>query len=186
MLSQVPPGRTQTPQLALQQTSPTLHVVGPHRLLDGIAGMPQMNCEQSSPGFAQRPQLGLQQTLPGPHVVEPHATISGAAEAEGAGAVGAADALVVGFGATLAEAAGALTSTVGSTCSTIGWGRRAASASSSSASARGASRGTGAGDGAAAVAGTVLTGRAMTGKGAVLRGGSGSAPTSADQPCQER
>ena len=112
--SHVSPGRTQIPQLALQQSSPTLHVLGPQRTLDGWAGMLQLNCEQSSPGFAQRPQLALQQTLPGPHVVAPQVTTSGAAEADGAAeATGAAEALALGG---LAGArAESLPSTVGST-----------------------------------------------------------------------
>jgi len=121
--SQLSPGRTHTPQLALQQYSPTLQVFGPQKTLDGTTGMPQMNCEHSSPGFAQMPQLGLQHTLPEPQVVAPHVTTAGAAAADGAAeAVGAAELVALALGAAAGARADSLTSTVGSTWSTIGCG----------------------------------------------------------------
>jgi hypothetical protein len=50
------------PQLALQHTSPTLHVFGPHMKLTLTFGTPHNACEQVSPGALQVPQLALQQT----------------------------------------------------------------------------------------------------------------------------
>ena len=38
---QVPPEGTHIPQLGLQQTSDTLQVLGPHRVLTGAWGAPQ-------------------------------------------------------------------------------------------------------------------------------------------------
>jgi hypothetical protein len=177
-VSQVSPGWTQRPQLALQQTSPTLQVFGPQSVLEGTTGMPQLNCEHRSPGSAQMPQLGLQQTLPAAHVVAPQETLAGAAEAGGA-----ADADTAGAAAALAlagalTAGGALKSTVGSTCRTMGCGRRAARSGCSSSSTGRAASGAlattmdGAAVGFAAGVGLVAM---RNGKGTVLRGGSGSA-----------
>jgi hypothetical protein len=72
--SQVWPGRTQTPQLGLQHSSPTLHVLGPHETLATHGGTPQSALPQLSPGSVQMPQLALQHTCPTPHVIVPHAT----------------------------------------------------------------------------------------------------------------
>jgi hypothetical protein len=51
----------QIPQLALQQTSPTLQVLGPHETLIGEIG-PQRTWLQEAPGGRHCPQLALQQT----------------------------------------------------------------------------------------------------------------------------
>jgi hypothetical protein len=57
---QLPPSGTHVPQLSLQHTCPTLHVLGPHIALSGAAGAPQAD-EQVSPGLAQMAQFQLQQ-----------------------------------------------------------------------------------------------------------------------------
>jgi hypothetical protein len=57
----VAPGAVQMPQLGLQQTWPTLHVLGPHITLPPTLGTPHSRCVQVSPGAVQMPQLGLQQ-----------------------------------------------------------------------------------------------------------------------------
>ena len=84
--SQSSPGRVQVPQLALQQSSPTLHVLGPQATLLGTTGMPHTSCEHFSPGGTQVPQLALQQTRPAAHTPLPHcspvcATATGAVPA---------------------------------------------------------------------------------------------------------
>jgi hypothetical protein len=57
------PGGAQIPQLALQQTIPTLHVDMPQVKLIGISGAPAQGVwSQVSPGLTQIPQLMLQQT----------------------------------------------------------------------------------------------------------------------------
>lgn len=58
---QVPPGGVQMPQLALQQTSPTLQVLGPQGTLKGEMA-PQSIWLQVAPGGLQVLQLALQQT----------------------------------------------------------------------------------------------------------------------------
>lgn len=96
------------PQLALQQISPTLHVLGPQLWLSGHGDMPHTACEQRSPGAAHVPQLALQHTLPDGQVAAPQGTGGGGAAldeaagvaAEGTGAGGDAEALA------LAEALG--------------------------------------------------------------------------------
>jgi hypothetical protein len=50
------------PQLALQQTWPTLQVFMPQATLTGFCIEVQVCCEQVAPGAAQMPQLALQQT----------------------------------------------------------------------------------------------------------------------------
>jgi hypothetical protein len=57
---QVPPAGTQMPQLALQQTSDTLHVLGPQGVLAGTMGAPQ-KMGHVSPGETQVLQFQLQQ-----------------------------------------------------------------------------------------------------------------------------
>jgi hypothetical protein len=52
------------PQLGLQQTWPTLQVLGPHIMLLAKFGRSQRSCEQLAPGSAQVPQLSLQHTCP--------------------------------------------------------------------------------------------------------------------------
>jgi hypothetical protein len=54
------PGAVQMPQLALQQTCPTLQVLGPHMTLEATLATPHNCCEQLSPGAVQIPQLALQ------------------------------------------------------------------------------------------------------------------------------
>jgi hypothetical protein len=49
------------PQLALQQTSPTLHVLGPQGTLNGEMA-PQSTWLHATPGGLQVLQLALQQT----------------------------------------------------------------------------------------------------------------------------
>jgi hypothetical protein len=72
------PGAAQTPQLALQQTSPTLQVFIPHGRLTGIVGPPVHACgSHGTPGAAQVPQLSLQQTCPTLQVFLPHETLTG-------------------------------------------------------------------------------------------------------------
>jgi hypothetical protein len=44
----------------LQQTCPTLHVLGPHSTLADTFGTPQSCCVQVSLGAVQMPQLALQ------------------------------------------------------------------------------------------------------------------------------
>src|SRR5437868_8540113 len=61
------------PQLALQQTSPTLHVLGPHGALYGDIG-PHWTWLHDAPGARHVPQLALQQTWPSAHVAAPHRT----------------------------------------------------------------------------------------------------------------
>ena len=56
---QVPPEGTQIPQLALQQTSPTLQVFGPQGALIGSMGEPQ-EIEHVSPGETQMLHAQLQ------------------------------------------------------------------------------------------------------------------------------
>jgi hypothetical protein len=48
-------GAAQIPQLALQQTWPTLQVLSPQGALYGIVGPLQASCEHASPGRAQIP-----------------------------------------------------------------------------------------------------------------------------------
>jgi hypothetical protein len=62
----------QIPQLGLQQSSPTLHVLEPHATLPGTTGIPHTSCEHFSPGGVQVPQLALQQTSPAAHTLLPH------------------------------------------------------------------------------------------------------------------
>jgi hypothetical protein len=59
------------PQLALQQSSPTLHVFGPQLTLLAMVGIPHTSWEHFSPGLAQVPQLALQQTWSEAHVTAP-------------------------------------------------------------------------------------------------------------------
>jgi hypothetical protein len=126
--SQVSPGDTQVPQLALQQSSPTLQVFLPQTTLLGTTGMPQTSWSQVCPGSVQVPQLALQQTLPGGHVVLPHGGP--------AAGVGAFAAVRVG------EASGGAASET--------WASSAASVAASPASVGGAgAAGMGAGAGAA-------------------------------------
>jgi hypothetical protein len=54
------PGGVQTPQLALQQTCPTLQVLGPHSTLADTFGTPQSCFVQLCSGPVQMPQLALQ------------------------------------------------------------------------------------------------------------------------------
>jgi hypothetical protein len=54
------PGAVQIPQLALQQTCPTSHVLGPHITLADRFATPQSCCVQLSFGAVQMPQLALQ------------------------------------------------------------------------------------------------------------------------------
>lgn len=54
------PGAAQMPQLALQQTCPTLQVLGPHMTLAATFATPHSCCGQFSPGDVQIPQLALQ------------------------------------------------------------------------------------------------------------------------------
>jgi hypothetical protein len=61
------------PQLALQQTSPTLHVLGPQGTLKGEMA-PQSTWLQAAPGGLQVLQLALQQTWPSEQVAEPQRT----------------------------------------------------------------------------------------------------------------
>jgi hypothetical protein len=60
--SQLAPGAAQMPQLLLQQTWPTLQVLGPHITLVERFGTSQRCCKQLPPGKVQMPQLSLQQT----------------------------------------------------------------------------------------------------------------------------
>jgi hypothetical protein len=76
---QVPPDGTQMPQLALQQTSDTLQVLGPHGALIGAAGDAQKS-GQVSPGETQVLQFQLQHCCPLAHVRHPQRT--GAASSE--------------------------------------------------------------------------------------------------------
>jgi hypothetical protein len=76
---QVCPGRAHVPQLALQQTSPVLQVLGPHGTLSDERLMPHTACEHFCPGSTQVPQLALQHTLPSVHTALPHGTSSAAA-----------------------------------------------------------------------------------------------------------
>ena len=70
------PGAAQVPQLALQQTCPTLQVLIPQGRLTGIVGPPwQARASQAAPGAAQMPQLALQQTCPTLHVLGPQLTL---------------------------------------------------------------------------------------------------------------
>jgi hypothetical protein len=62
-LEQVPPDGTQMPQLGLQHTSDTLHVLGPHGVLTGAAGAPQKS-GHVSPGETQVLQFQLQHCCP--------------------------------------------------------------------------------------------------------------------------
>src|SRR5205823_12305505 len=71
------PGFVQMPQLALQQTGPTLHVLGPHGVLMGTWTPSQRCCEQVPPGGVQMPQLALQQTSPTLHVFCPQGALKG-------------------------------------------------------------------------------------------------------------
>jgi hypothetical protein len=63
-------GGVQTPQLALQQTSPCGHVTRPQRTPTGPGS--QAMAGQAPPRGAQIPQLGLQHCSSGPHSVVPH------------------------------------------------------------------------------------------------------------------
>ena len=65
------------PQLALQQTCPTLHVLRPQWTLMGTCTPSHFCCEQVPPGGVQMPQLALQQTSPTLHVLGPHAALIG-------------------------------------------------------------------------------------------------------------
>jgi hypothetical protein len=65
------------PQLALQQTWPTLQVFIPHVTLNGMVGPSHVVEAQVSPGTTQVPQLALQQTWPTLQVFIPHATLNG-------------------------------------------------------------------------------------------------------------
>ena len=56
----VSPGRAQIPQLQLQQTWPTLQVLGPHISLIGSAACAQFLLEHASPRATQMLQLALQ------------------------------------------------------------------------------------------------------------------------------
>ena len=85
---QVWPGRVHVPQLALQHTSPVLHVLGPHGTLSGEGLMPHTACEHFCPGSTQVPQLALQHTLSPVHTALPHGT--SAAPAWGVAALGPA------------------------------------------------------------------------------------------------
>ena len=63
------------PQLALQQTWPTLHVLGPQSVLIGTSTPLHGCCEHVPPGCVQMPQLALQQTSPTLHVLFPHGAL---------------------------------------------------------------------------------------------------------------
>ncbi len=65
------------PQLALQQTWPTLHVLGPQGVLTGTSTPAHFCCEHVPPGGVQMPQLGLQQTSPTLQVLGPHEALIG-------------------------------------------------------------------------------------------------------------
>jgi hypothetical protein len=80
----VAPAAAQMPQLALQQTSPMLHVLLPHPALFGNEAKPQLCLVQVWPGGVQIPHVALQHTSPGAHVAAPHTT-GGAGCALGAG-----------------------------------------------------------------------------------------------------
>jgi hypothetical protein len=67
---QVPPGGTQIPQLALQQTSVTLHVLGPHCALMGTVGAPQKS-GHVSPGNVHVLQFQLQHRWPAAQMRHP-------------------------------------------------------------------------------------------------------------------
>jgi hypothetical protein len=82
---QVPPGGVQMPQLALQQTSPTLHVLGPHAWLVGEMG-PHCTWLHDAPGGRQMPQLALQHTCPSGQNAVPQRTPRAAASSTRGGA----------------------------------------------------------------------------------------------------
>jgi hypothetical protein len=64
------------PQLGLQHTVPTLHVVIPQDSLVGYwIALSHVLVSQVSPGFVQVPQLALQHTSPVLHVFGPHGTL---------------------------------------------------------------------------------------------------------------
>src|SRR5215510_571342 len=70
---QVPPGGVQMPQLALQHTSPTLHVLWPQGALSGEMG-PHCTWLHDAPGGRHWLQLALQQTCPSGQIAVPQRT----------------------------------------------------------------------------------------------------------------
>lgn len=73
---QLSPGALQMPQLALQQTWPSLHCPLPHSTAVGVRGAPAHCCRSHvAPGATQMPQLALQQTCPVLQVLRPHIEI---------------------------------------------------------------------------------------------------------------
>ena len=108
-MSQLWPGETQVPQLALQQICPELQVFGPQGTLSVEALIPHTACEHFCPGSTHVPQLALQHSLPSVQVVGPHGTSARAAAlaalATGAGAGAGDDAAAAAVIGTLGAAA---------------------------------------------------------------------------------
>jgi len=77
-LEQLCPRGTQVPQLALQHSMPTLHVLMPQVTLTGYSiSFAQAVVSQGCPGRTHVPQLALQHTKPTLQVLMPHMALTG-------------------------------------------------------------------------------------------------------------